>query len=57
MKRRFLSSASQKIEAIVIGAGVIGLASARALAMAGKEVLIIERDSHVGSGECVDEVG
>ena len=51
MKRRFLSNLSQHVEAIVIGAGAIGLASARALAMAGKDVLIIERDSHIGSGE------
>ena len=57
MKRRFLSTASQNIEAIVIGAGAIGLASARALAIGGKEVLIIESDSHVGSGEFLDEVG
>ena len=34
----------------VIGAGVVGLAIARSLAMAGKEVLILERASTICSG-------
>ena len=51
MRRRFTSNASQHVEAIVIGAGAIGIACARALAIAGKDVLILERDSHIGSGE------
>lgn len=38
-----------KIECAVVGAGVIGLAVARALAQAGKEVLILERASRIGS--------
>lgn len=32
-----------EIECVVIGAGVIGLATARALALAGREVLVLER--------------
>lgn len=36
------------IEAIVIGAGVIGLAIARALALAGLDVIIIEENSAIG---------
>jgi len=38
------------IEACVIGAGVVGLAVARALAMAGKEVLILESENAFGLG-------
>jgi len=37
------------IETIVIGAGVIGLAIGRALAMAGREVLVLERHDLIGS--------
>lgn len=39
-----------RIDATVIGAGVIGLAVARALALAGKSVLILEREDQIGSG-------
>jgi len=38
-----------RVEAVIIGAGVVGLACARALARAGKEVLILERHSEIGS--------
>jgi L-2-hydroxyglutarate oxidase LhgO len=38
------------VDAVVIGAGIIGLASARALAQAGLDVLIIEREATYGSG-------
>ena len=44
-------SAAHRVEACVIGAGVVGLATARVLAMAGKEVLIIEREPTIGSGK------
>lgn len=40
----------QDIDDVVIGAGVIGIAVARALALAGREVLIIERERHFGTG-------
>src|SRR5437763_6835632 len=36
------------VEAVVIGAGVIGLAVARALALAGQEVIILERAYTIG---------
>jgi L-2-hydroxyglutarate oxidase LhgO len=35
-------------EAVVIGAGVVGLAVARALAQAGREVVILEKNAHFG---------
>lgn len=39
----------EKVGCVVIGAGVIGLACARALAMAGHEVIVIERADLIGS--------
>lgn len=39
-----------EVECVVIGGGVIGLAVARALAMAGREVIILEREGDIGSG-------
>lgn len=38
------------VECVVIGAGVVGLATARALAQAGRDVVILERETHIGSG-------
>lgn len=38
------------IECIVVGAGVIGIAIARELAQAGKEVLVLEADTAFGTG-------
>ncbi len=40
---------STDIETIVIGAGVVGLAIARALAIAGHEVLVVEQHDLIGS--------
>jgi L-2-hydroxyglutarate oxidase LhgO len=40
----------EHIDALVVGAGVVGLATARALAQAGLEVVILERDGHIGGG-------
>ncbi len=40
---------SYDVENIVIGAGVIGLAIARELAVCGRDVIILERASHFGS--------
>jgi L-2-hydroxyglutarate oxidase LhgO len=37
-----------EVEAVVIGAGVIGLATARALALAGHEVIVLERAYTIG---------
>ena len=39
-----------KVECVVIGAGVIGLAIARALAQMGKEVLMLESERAIGCG-------
>lgn len=39
-----------EVECTVVGAGVIGLAVARALALAGREVLVVEAASAVGTG-------
>jgi len=38
------------IDCIVIGAGVVGLATARALALAGREVLIVDAAEDIGTG-------
>jgi L-2-hydroxyglutarate oxidase LhgO len=39
-----------EVETVVVGAGVVGLACARALALAGREVVIVEREALIGSG-------
>ena len=39
----------EKIDCIVIGAGVVGLAIARSLAMAGREVIILESENTYGT--------
>jgi L-2-hydroxyglutarate oxidase LhgO len=41
---------SEKIDCAVIGAGVIGLAVARALALSGREVIVLESESAIGTG-------
>ncbi len=41
---------TEKIECAVIGAGVIGLAVARALALAGREVVVLEAAEAIGTG-------
>ena len=38
-----------KVDSIVIGAGVVGLAIARELALGGREVIIVERETLIGS--------
>ena len=39
-----------KVEALVVGAGVVGLAVARALALRGLEVLVLEKENGIGRG-------
>lgn len=39
----------EQVETVVIGAGVVGLAVARALAMTGREVVILEREDAFGT--------
>jgi len=38
-----------RVEAVVIGAGLVGLAVARALALAGREVVILEAEAAIGT--------
>ena len=38
----------ERLDAVVVGAGVVGLAVARALAMAGREVVILEAEDAIG---------
>ena len=40
----------EKIDSVVIGAGVVGLAIARAFALAGREVVVLEREGAIGTG-------
>ena len=40
----------ETIDCAVIGAGAVGLAVARALAMAGREVIVLESENMIGSG-------
>ena len=39
-----------EVDCVVIGAGVVGLAVARALALAGREVLVLEAQGAIGTG-------
>lgn len=39
-----------EVDAVVVGAGVVGLATARALALQGASVVVIEREAAYGSG-------
>ena len=39
----------ERVDTVVIGAGVVGLACARALALAGREVLVLESASTIGT--------
>ncbi len=39
-----------EFDCVVIGAGVVGLAVARALALQGREVLVLEAEGAVGTG-------
>ncbi|MQP66444.1 FAD-dependent oxidoreductase [Niveispirillum sp. SYP-B3756] len=40
----------EQVETVIIGAGVVGLAIARHLALAGQEVIVLEAESLIGSG-------
>jgi L-2-hydroxyglutarate oxidase LhgO len=40
----------EKIDCVVIGAGVVGLAVARSLAMRGRETLLLEAEAAIGTG-------
>ena len=40
---------AERVDCVVIGAGVVGLAVARALALAGREVLVLEAENAIGT--------
>ncbi|TSE36386.1 tRNA 5-methylaminomethyl-2-thiouridine biosynthesis bifunctional protein MnmC [Tepidimonas charontis] len=40
----------ERVDAVVVGAGVIGLAVARALAQAGWQTVVLERERAIGTG-------
>lgn len=40
----------ERVECVVVGAGVVGIAVARALALAGREVLVLEAADGIGTG-------
>ena len=40
----------EKVDCLVIGAGVVGLAIGRALALAGREVFVVEAEDRIGLG-------
>ena len=37
-----------RLDCVVVGAGVVGLAVARSLALAGREVVVLEKEAQVG---------
>lgn len=39
---------AERADTVVIGAGVVGLAIARALALAGRSVIVLERNARIG---------
>ena len=41
---------SERVDVVVVGAGVVGLAIARALALDGREVLVLEAEGAIGTG-------
>ena len=44
-----MTAAAETADVVVIGAGVVGLACARALALAGRDVVVVERHPLIGS--------
>lgn len=40
----------ERVDCLVVGAGVVGLAVARALALSGREVMVLEAESGIGMG-------
>src|SRR3546814_7461395 len=42
-------SSDLEVDCVVVGAGAVGLAIARALAMAGREVVVLERNEAIGT--------
>ena len=40
----------EQIDTVIIGAGAVGLAVARALSMEGQDCLVLEREARIGQG-------
>lgn len=45
-----MGSSADRIDVLVVGAGVVGLAIAREFALSGKDVVVIDRQTHHGTG-------
>lgn len=45
-----MSTKAERVDCAIIGAGVVGLAVARAMAMSGREVVVLEAEGAVGTG-------
>jgi len=41
---------AEQVDAVIVGAGVVGLAIARALALGGRETIVLESESTIGTG-------
>jgi L-2-hydroxyglutarate oxidase LhgO len=39
---------AERLDCVIVGAGVVGLAIGRSLALAGREVIVLEAESHIG---------
>jgi L-2-hydroxyglutarate oxidase LhgO len=48
-RRNSDAAVADRVDCVVIGAGVVGLACARALALEGREVLVLERHGQIGT--------
>src|SRR6266849_3517308 len=42
--------AAEQVDTVIVGAGVVGLAIARSFALAGREVIVLESESTIGTG-------
>ena len=49
LQENIMDARMDRVECVVVGAGVVGLAVARALALAGREVVILEAEDAIGT--------